>query len=273
VKQGFKALKAFDEDVQEKGRAILDTVEAENSIAIVVLARPYHGDPGIGHSIPEEFQALGDPILSIRSIPKTREYLDRYYKKDLETGAIKSPLEISHVWPENYLANSAQRVWAANFAAHHPNVAILDLSSFKCGSDAPTYGLINSVIQTAKVPAAALHDLDANKPGGSIKIRVKTYAHSLELHRERLEDAAEKRHELEQSIERKRLELLELKAEQLRRLHRKDPMIEEALEAVRKRVREYVPAPAIETGQQLFQQAKNLVQIRLGRKPKAEART
>jgi activator of 2-hydroxyglutaryl-CoA dehydratase/predicted nucleotide-binding protein (sugar kinase/HSP70/actin superfamily) len=274
VKQGFKALQAFDLDVQEKGQAILDTVEAENGIAILVLARPYHGDPGIGHSIPEEFQALGYPILSIRSIPKNREYLDRYYKKDLESGAIKSPLEISHVWPENYLANSAQRVWAANFAAHHPNVAILDLSSFKCGSDAPTYGLINSVIQAAKVPAAALHDLDANKPGGSIKIRVKTYAHSLELHRERLDDAAKKRHELELSIENKRLELLELKAEQLRRMHRKDPVIEEALEAVRKRVREYVPAPALETGQQLFQQAKNLVQLRLGRKkPKVEART
>ncbi|MCA9700062.1 MAG: CoA activase, partial [Myxococcales bacterium] len=69
VAQGFKALQAFDADVQEKGRAILDTVEAENDIAILVLCRPYHGDPGIGHSIPEEFQALGYPILSLRSIP------------------------------------------------------------------------------------------------------------------------------------------------------------------------------------------------------------
>ena len=37
-------------------------------------------------------------------------------------------------------------------------------------------------------PYAALHDIDANKPGGSIKIRVKTYAHSLRLQQERLED-------------------------------------------------------------------------------------
>ena len=40
-------------------------------------------------------------------------------------------------------------------------------------------------------PYAALHDIDANKPGGSIKIRVKTYAHSLKLHEEALEDAAQ----------------------------------------------------------------------------------
>ena len=270
VDEGFKALNHFDLDVQEKGRAILDTVEAENKVAILVLARPYHGDPGIGHSIPEEFQTLGYPILSIRSIPKSREYLDRYYKKELDSGLLESPLRISQVWPENYLANSAQRVWAANFAAHHPNVAILDLSSFKCGSDAPTYGLVDSIIQTAKVPAAALHDLDANKPGGSIKIRVKTYAHSLTLHKERLEDAARKREELQLSIERKRLELLELKQAQLNRMKRSDPAIDEALEAVRKRVRDYVPKPAIETGTQLFNKAKNLVQIRLGRKPKSE---
>ena len=262
VDQGFIALNMFDKDCEEKGRAILDTVEAENDIAILVLGRPYHADPGIGHSIPEEFQALGYPILSIRSIPKDREYLDRYYKKELESGLLKTPLQISQVWPENYLANSAQRVWAANFAAHHPNVAILDLSSFKCGSDAPTYGLTDSVIQAGKVPAAALHDLDANKPGGSIKIRVKTYAHSLTLHKERLEDTSKRKRELEMSIERKRLELLELKAEQLRKMQRRDPAIERALDAVRQRVRDYVPTPAVETGQQLLRSAKNLVQIR-----------
>ncbi len=83
-----------------------------------------------------------------------------------------------------------QKVWAAKFAARHPNVVVLDLSSFKCGHDAPTYGLIDSIISTSATPYSALHDIDANKPGGSIKIRVKTYAHSLKLHEERLEDTA-----------------------------------------------------------------------------------
>lgn len=279
VTQGFAALDAFNADVEHKGQAILDTVEAENDIAILVLCRPYHSDPGIGHSIPEEFQALGYPILSIRSIPKSREYLDRYYQKELDSGLLKTPLQISQVWPENYLANSAQRVWAANFAAHHPNVAILDLSSFKCGSDAPTYGLVDSVIQAARVPAAALHDLDANKPGGSIKIRVKTYTHSLSLHKERLDDAAKRKRELVQSIERKRLELLELKQAQLLGLQRRDPAIDRALDAVRQRVRDYVPTPAVEVGQQLLRsaisalrpgaRAQGLIQIR-GRKAKGE---
>ena len=89
-----------------------------------------------------------------------------------------------------------QKVWSARFAAHHPNVAVLDLSSFKCGHDAPTYGLVDSVINASGTPYSALHDIDANRPTGSIKIRVKTYAHSLSLHEERLQDASRAREEL-----------------------------------------------------------------------------
>ena len=62
----------------------------------------------------------------------------------------------------------------------------------KCGHDAPTYGLIDSVIGASATPYSAC-DIDANKPGGSIKIRVKTHAHSLKLHEERLEDVAKKK--------------------------------------------------------------------------------
>ena len=154
-------------------------------------------------------------------------------------GIIKTPLELNHVWPENYSANSAQKVWAAAFAAHHPNVAVLDLSSFKCGHDAPTYGLVDSILQTSKTPTAALHDLDANKPGGSIKIRVKTYAHSLRLQQERLEDLSQKKRDLELAIEKKRLSLLELKQQQLKSLKQTDARIEQQIEETRARVLAY----------------------------------
>ncbi len=212
-RQGWRALEAFERDLQEKGRAILETVEAENRLAILVLNRPYHADPGLHHGIPEELQVLGYPILSIRSVPRDETYLKRFFSRELTTGAQQSPLELSQIWPENYSANSAQKVWAANFAAHHPHVAVLDLSSFKCGHDAPTYALIDTILQRGHTPNAALHDLDANKPGGSIKIRVKTYAHSLRLHAERLEDLATRRAELARSVERKRQEILARRAE------------------------------------------------------------
>ena len=204
-----------------------------------MLGRPYHSDPGLNHGIPEEFQVLGYPILSVRSIPKDREYLDRYYKEELDKGTIKSPLELNHVWPENYSVNSAQKVWAAVFAAHHPNVVVLDLSSFKCGHDAPTFGLIDSIIETSKTPYAALHDIDANKPGGSIKIRVKTYAHALKLHEERLQDSSRRKGELQRAIDKKRLELLELRRQQLAARNQSDPVIAAQLAELRARVDAY----------------------------------
>jgi activator of 2-hydroxyglutaryl-CoA dehydratase/predicted nucleotide-binding protein (sugar kinase/HSP70/actin superfamily) len=243
-REAWKALTILENDVQDKGRAILETVEAENRVAILVIGRPYHSDPGLNHGIPEEFQVLGYPILSIRSIPKTREYLDRYYKEELANGTIKSPLELNHVWPENYSANSAQKVWAASFAAHHPNVVVLDLSSFKCGHDAPTYGLIDSIIDASKTPYAALHDIDANKPGGSIKIRVKTYAHSLKLHEERLTDSARRKEQLVVALDTKRLELLELKKKQLDGLKQTDVALIRQIEELAAKVKAYQAPPA-----------------------------
>jgi predicted CoA-substrate-specific enzyme activase len=238
-REAWRALTTFDKDVEAKGRAILETVEAEDRVAILMIGRPYHSDPGLNHGIPEEFQVLGYPILSVRSIPKDREYLDRYYKDELEKGLIKSPLELNHVWPENYSVNSAQKVWAASFAAHHPNVVVLDLSSFKCGHDAPTFGLIDGIIGTSKTPYAALHDIDANKPSGSIKIRVKTYVHALKLHQERLEDAGKRNRELVQALDQKRLELLSLRKAQLDARNQNDPAIEAQLEELRARLQAY----------------------------------
>ncbi len=255
-REAWQAFNQFEQDLQDKGRAILETVEAEDRVAILMLGRPYHSDPGLNHGIPEEFQVLGYPILSLRSIPKDREYLDRYFKDELEQGIIKTPLELNHVWPENYSANSAQKVWGANFAAHHPNVVVLDLSSFKCGHDAPTYGLIDTLIDQSKTPYAALHDIDANKPGGSIKIRVKTYAYALRLHEERLQDAGSRRNQLEYAIDKKRVELLELRRSQLLSRRQGDPELDKQLELLRAKLAAYeapktkaeLPAGVIQLG-------------------------
>lgn len=233
VDQAFKALDEFDRHMEEKGREMLAQVSAENRVALLMIGRPYHNDPGLNHAVLEEFQALGYPILSMRSIPKDRAYLDPIFAEDLRLGHITDPRDVSDVWPENYSVNSVQKVWAAKFAARHPNVAVLDLSSFKCGHDAPTYGLIDSVIASAGKAYSALHDIDANKPSGSIKIRVKTYAHTLMLLKEKLEDQAEKAKELDVSVAKKKLELLERLQHQLANLGRTDDKVDAQVATLR----------------------------------------
>jgi predicted CoA-substrate-specific enzyme activase len=262
VEQALAALDRFDQDVQDKGKAILDQVEYDNKVAILVLGRPYHNDPGLHHGIPDEFQVLGYPILSIRSIPKDREWLQRFYGEDEDV------LSVNDVWPENYSANSAQKVWAAKFASRHPNVAILDLSSFKCGHDAPTYGIIDSIVAKSGVPASSLHDIDANKPGGSIKIRVKTYAHSLRLREEHLEDIAARTAELQRRIDEKRLELLRMKHDQLAAHRRADLGLERQIHELAERVNQYRVEVARSEEDAALPDAVSESLIRLGRKTK-----
>jgi activator of 2-hydroxyglutaryl-CoA dehydratase/predicted nucleotide-binding protein (sugar kinase/HSP70/actin superfamily) len=176
---GWRALGHYDALLQKQGGRILREVEQEGRIAILLLGRPYHVDPGINHRIPEELQALGYPLLTIRSIPKDPNWLHRFFADDIREGLISDVFDIRDVWPENFSANSAQKVWATKFAARHPNIAALDLSSFKCGHDAPTYGIMDSILKTSATPRLIMHDLDANKAAGSIAIRIRTFAYTL----------------------------------------------------------------------------------------------
>jgi predicted nucleotide-binding protein (sugar kinase/HSP70/actin superfamily) len=236
VDQAFKAVQAFEDEMERKGKEILGEVTRENRVALVMLGRPYHNDPGLNHSVLEEFQALGYPILSMRSLPRDAETLRELFAEDLAKGIIQSGLDVTDVWPENYSTNSVQKVWAAKYAARHPNLACLDLSSFKCGHDAPTYGLIDSVIASAGKAYSALHDIDANKPSGSIKIRVKTYAHTLMLLREKLEDRATKQAELDRSVAEKKLEMMMALQRKLAGVGRTDDRLDREIAQLDERV-------------------------------------
>lgn len=183
AKEAKKALEANEVDMMNQGRKVLDSAIRDKEVVILLLGRPYHSDPGLNHDVLDEFQSLGYKILSMGAIPKDEEYLKAFFGADIEAKKIESCFDIRDVWLENYSTNSSQKVWAAKFASAHPNVAVVDLSSFKCGQDAPTYDIIDNILSRSRTPHLTLHDIDANKPSGSIKIRVKTFAYSLEQYR------------------------------------------------------------------------------------------
>jgi len=60
----------------------------------------------------------------------------------------------------------------------------LEMSSFKCGHDAPIYGVIEGIIEKSGTPYFCFKDLDENKPSGSIRIRVETIDYFLRRYRE-----------------------------------------------------------------------------------------
>ena len=60
----------------------------------------------------------------------------------------------------------------------------LEISSFKCGHDAPIYGVIEGIIEQSGTPYFCFKDLDENKPSGSINIRVETIDYFLRRYRD-----------------------------------------------------------------------------------------
>lgn len=184
VAQGYEALAQFATNIRVKARAALDQLEREDRIGIVVLARPYHNDPGLNHEILEEFQKLGYPVFSQDSLPIDTDILDRLFGDEVRRGVIADPMDISDVWKNSYSENTSKKVWAAKYTARHPNLVALELSNFKCGHDAPIYTVVEEIVQNSGTPYFSFKDIDENKPTGSIKIRVETISYFLKRFRD-----------------------------------------------------------------------------------------
>jgi predicted CoA-substrate-specific enzyme activase len=184
IESGFAALKEYEANIRKRARQVLDQLEQEDRIGIVMLGRPYHHDPGLNHEILDEFQKLGYPIFSQNTLPIDEDMLERLFGDEVKAGVISSPLDIGDAWKNSYSCSTNHKIWAAKFTARHPNLVALEISSFKCGHDAPIYGVIEGIIEKSGTPYFCFKDLDENKPSGSIKIRVETIDYFLRRYRE-----------------------------------------------------------------------------------------
>ena len=200
VDVAFHELQAFEVDLQRRAREVLDQLEREKRVGLVVLARPYHHDPGLNHEILEEFQKLGYPVFSQSTLPMDEDLLERLFGEEVRAGVIRDPLEIQDVWKNSYSANTNLKVWAAKFTARHPNLVALELSSFKCGHDAPIYSVVESIIEKSGTPYFSFKDIDENKPSGSIKIRVETIHYFLKRYIEDMQKRPVSDAEIERQI-------------------------------------------------------------------------
>ncbi len=183
---GWAALERFGTELRDRGREILERLERDRRLGIVLLGRPYHNDPGLNHQILAELQQLGYPVLTIDSLPLDEEILDSLFGEEIRAGLVRDAREIGDVWRNSYSENSNRKIWAAKYVARHPLLIGLELSSFKCGHDAPIYNLIEQIIEQSGTPFFAFRDLDENRSAGSIKIRLETIDYFLRRYREQL---------------------------------------------------------------------------------------
>lgn len=184
VLQGYLANERYLLGLQKAGERVLDQLIDESRIGILAIGHPYHHDPGLNHGVLEEFQIRGFPILCIESLPTSEEFLAPLF------GGASTPgeglWEINDVWMRNFNRNTNIKIWAAKVASRHPNLAIIDFSSFKCGHDAPTYSYVDNILNTSKKAHFLFHDIDQNKPKASHEIRIKTIEYFLSMEEQKL---------------------------------------------------------------------------------------
>lgn len=181
VHEGYQALHAFNETMAKATRGILEGCAKRDQPCLLILARPYHLDPGIGHEIEVDLQAHGYPIVWAQYFPTDADLLDWAFGEDLRAGFIKSPFDISDVWPSSYSSNTNEVLWGAKVGARIPWITcVIRLASYECGMDQPTYTPVQQIVERSGTLFFSFQELDSTKPAGSVKIRVETIAHYLE---------------------------------------------------------------------------------------------
>ena len=180
VDEGYRALAAYDRSLRAKSREVLEWCAREGKGCMLVLARPYHMDPGIGHEIEVDLQAYGYPVLWAQYLPTDDDLMQWMFGAEIAEGHMKSPWDIADVWPSSYSANTNEILWGAKFAARMPWITcVVRLSSYECGMDQPTYSPVQQIVERSGTLFFSFQDLDSTKPAGSVKIRVETIAHYL----------------------------------------------------------------------------------------------
>jgi predicted nucleotide-binding protein (sugar kinase/HSP70/actin superfamily) len=176
LEHALLAQRAHQARLRRRGLDVLARARAAGRPAVVVLARPYHADPGVQHGVSTELAARGLAVLGISSLP-------------LESAP---GLDLSGTLPSATNSGSAERAWAARVVAASPGLYAAELSSFRCGQDASAQAIVDELLGDDK-PALRLHDIDEHRPALSMRLRIETFVEAVERHHGRAARARDDR--------------------------------------------------------------------------------
>ncbi|MCA9606826.1 MAG: hypothetical protein KC619_14570, partial [Myxococcales bacterium] len=160
---GLAAQRRFHADCARFGGRVLREARRRGSAVAVILARPYHGDPGVEHGVSTELAARSIPVLSITTLPA-------------DEGGL---LDLSGILPEATNSGAAEKTWAARAIRRDPRLLAVHLSSFRCGQDAAVASTLAALLEDLDRPSLAMEDLDEDRPGVSFGVRLETFAHAV----------------------------------------------------------------------------------------------
>ncbi|MDY3915191.1 MAG: acyl-CoA dehydratase activase-related protein [Selenomonadaceae bacterium] len=129
VDAAYAELAQYRQEVRDYGKGVLARLELTGEQAIVLVGRPYHIDPEINHGIPDMIQSYKLPIIS-------EDALYHLHVQD------ENKLQVVNQWSYH-----ARLYHAAQYVAEHPNLTLIQFSSFGCGLDALTTGQTRAILE------------------------------------------------------------------------------------------------------------------------------
>ena len=153
---------AFKADIRKKGEEMLARLENTDRYAIVLAGRPYHIDHEIHHGIPQMIASYGIDVISEDGIAH------------LANAHHNGPLNVRDQWVYH------SRIYAAaDYAAKHPNLELVQLNSFGCGLDAVSTDEVQDILEAVGKIYTCLKIDEVNNLG-SARIRIRSLFAALE---------------------------------------------------------------------------------------------
>jgi len=127
VKKAYKVYEQYKNDLYKYGRNAIKLAQKNNSEVIVLAGRPYHADSEINHGIAELINSLGLYVIS---------------EDCIKPAGKKLKVNVLNQWTfHSRLYNAAQ------YAANHEHINLVQLVSFGCGLDAITSDELKDILE------------------------------------------------------------------------------------------------------------------------------
>ena len=164
VRAAYTAYEAYRSDVRATGAAYIEQARADDKPIIVVCGRPYHIDPEINHGINDLITSYGFVLVTEDAL----SHLEGY-----------APRRVLNQWTfQSRMYNAARYVCA------QPDMQVVQLVSFGCGTDAITTDEMRSVLEQGGKLYTQLK-IDDISNLGAVKIRIRSLMAAIEARKER----------------------------------------------------------------------------------------
>ncbi len=173
VDLAYKAYDKWHQNIIETGERMIEEARAEGNRILVLCGRPYHIDPEISHGIDELCAEYGFVIISEDAVA---EKLKKHKRTVL-----------------NQWTYHARMYNAARYVCSQPDMELVQLVSFGCGTDAITGDEMRTILESEGKLYTQLK-IDEISNLGAVRIRIRSLIAALDARdaRRKAEEEAEK---------------------------------------------------------------------------------